>query len=477
MALWVQTDVGNSPEASPAVQALLAESRQRRRRGFNRREWRAEFLVGGGFLLASAALLLAVPSERPVDPAVLGLVLVCMTLASRVRFEVASCYTMPTQLVLIPALFLLPPQIVPLVVALGLAAGKSVELWRGSAPFEGAFLAFGDSWFALGPAVVLIAAGSPHPIGGAWVLIPALLAQFLGESSATAVREHLHGGAGWREQLAEALWIYRVDALLTPIGLALAIAADQEPAALALVLPLLALLLIFARERSERIDYLFELSEAYRGTARVLAQVVEHDDAYTGMHTRGVVELSIEVAAEMKLGSTERRNIEFAGLVHDVGKIAIPKAILNKPVGLDAREWALMRTHTLEGQQMLEQIGGVMSDVGRIVRSAHEHFDGSGYPDGLRGEEIPVEARVVFCCDAFNAMTTDRPYRNARSPEAAVAELRAHAGSQFDPRVVAALVEVLGPDLAGAAVGFAKTERADRPGRAGARGLASVISR
>jgi HD-GYP domain-containing protein (c-di-GMP phosphodiesterase class II) len=475
MALWAHDDVGNSPEASPEVQALLAESRERRRRRFTAREWRAEILVGGGFLLAAATLALAAPAERPLHLTAAVLVLVSMALASRVRFEVASCYTMPTQLVLVPALFMLPPQAVPFAVALALAGGKAIELWRGKEPLEGAFLSLGDSWFALGPAAVFALAGSPGPDEGAWLLIPAVIAQFLVESAATAVRERLHGGAGWREQLAEARWVYRVDALLSPIGLALAIAAERNEAALALVLPLLALLVIFARERSERIDSLFELSEAYRGTARVLAQVVEYDDAYTGTHTRGVVELSAEVAEELKLDATRRRNVEFAALMHDVGKIAIPKEIINKPSGLDDHEWALLRTHTVEGQQMLDQIGGLMREIGRIIRSAHERFDGSGYPDGLRGEEIPVEARVIFCCDAFNAMTTDRPYRTARSPEAAIAELRANGGTQFDPRVVDALVAVLERDLAPAT----ETRRAAAAegARSSGRSLAGASSR
>jgi HD-GYP domain-containing protein (c-di-GMP phosphodiesterase class II) len=478
MALWAQTDVGSSPESSPEVQALLAESRERRRRGFSPREWHAEILVGGGFLLAALALALAVPADRPLQLPVAALVLVSLALAAQVRFEVASCYTMPTQLVLVPALFLLPPQVVPFVVALAFVTGKVAEVGRGRAPIENVFLAPGDSWFSLGPSAVLALAGSPAPIDGAWLMLPAILAQFLVESLATAVREHLHGGAGWREQLAEARWVYRVDALLTPIGLALAIAAEREEAALTFVLPLLALLLIFARERTERIDSLFELSEAYRGTARVLAQVVEHDDEYTGFHTRGVVELSGEVAAELGLDATQRRNVEFAALLHDVGKIAIPKDIINKPGGLNDRERALIRTHTLEGQQMLDQIGGLMREIGGIIRSAHERFDGRGYPDGLRGEDIPVESRVVFCCDAFNAMTTDRPYRSARAPESAMAELRANAGTQFDPRIVEALGAVLERDLAtGAAKKEPQDQTAHAPGPAGRRAIAGASSR
>jgi HD-GYP domain-containing protein (c-di-GMP phosphodiesterase class II) len=101
-----------------------------------------------------------------------------------------------------------------------------------------------------------------------------------------------------------------------------------------------------------------------------------------------------------------------------------------------------MRRHTIEGEEMLDRVGGVLSEVGRIVRSSHEHYDGSGYPDGLAGEEIPIEARVVTCCDAFSAMTTTRSYRKAMSLADALAELRACAGTQFDPGVAAALEEL-----------------------------------
>ena len=135
---------------------------------------------------------------------------------------------------------------------------------------------------------------------------------------------------------------------------------------------------------------------------------------------------------------------EFAALLHGVGKIAVPKEIVNKPGKLDDREWAIIRTHTLEGQKMLERVGGFMSEVGEIVRASHERWDGGGYPDGLRGGAIPLEARIVSCCDAFNAMTTTRSYRRAMPVSAALAELIDNAGTQFDPRVVDALVQVVG---------------------------------
>jgi putative nucleotidyltransferase with HDIG domain len=233
------------------------------------------------------------------------------------------------------------------------------------------------------------------------------------------------------------------DAALAPVGLAIAFAAMSDPLGALLALPLLALLSVFARERRTRIDHELELSAAYRGTAFLLGDVVEADDAYTGQHSRHVVDLVLEVADEMGLGRRERHHAELAALLHDVGKIRIPTEIIRKPGPLTADERTLVERHTIEGQQMLEQVGGLLGEVGSIVRSCHERWDGRGYPDGLSGQDIPVVARIVCCCDAFSAMTTDRPYRTALSPDAARAELRANAGTQFDPEVVRALETVV----------------------------------
>jgi HD-GYP domain-containing protein (c-di-GMP phosphodiesterase class II) len=138
-----------------------------------------------------------------------------------------------------------------------------------------------------------------------------------------------------------------------------------------------------------------------------------------------------------------QRMAEFTALLHDVGKLRIPTEVINKPGPLDDEERALMNTHTILGQEMLERAGGLLGEVGPFVRSCHEHWDGDGYPDGLAGEQIPLVARIVCACDAWSAMTADRSYRSALSREAATAELRKCAGTQFDPAVVDALVAVL----------------------------------
>ena len=171
--------------------------------------------------------------------------------------------------------------------------------------------------------------------------------------------------------------------------------------------------------------------------------MVESDDHYTGQHSRSVVALALALAEDLGLSDERRRNLEFAALLHDVGKIAIPKEIVNKPGKLDPEEWTIIKTHTVEGEKMLSQVGGFMRHVGLLVRSHHERWDGRGYPDGLAGEEIPLEARIITCCDSWNAMRTGRVYRKALPLEIALDELTGNAGPQFDPLLVEALLPII----------------------------------
>ena len=218
---------------------------------------------------------------------------------------------------------------------------------------------------------------------------------------------------------------------------------SSNPGLILLTLPLIALLWLLARERRQRLDFGMALSTAYRGTATLLGYVVEADDQYTGAHSRDVVDLSRSAAAALGLGAPQRRAVEFAAMLHDVGKIFVPKEILHKPGELNAYEWEVMRQHTIQGERILKQVGGALARVARFVRSSHEHYDGHGYPDGLAGESIPIESRIVTACDAYSAMTTDRPYRAAMRVDQALDELRDSAGTQFDPQVVSALERIL----------------------------------
>jgi hypothetical protein len=209
---------------------------------------------------------------------------------------------MAVQVAFVPLLFVAPAALVPLLVAAGLLVARGFDVAAGKRRPSRLINALADSWFAFGPALVLVAAGSPSAdevsVG---VLVAAFAAQLAVDGTASRLREWLHDGASLQEQLAESAWIYLVDALLSPIGFAIALAATQSSWAIALSWPLLFLFALFAREREERLSSLIELSDAYRGTARVLGDVVEHDDAYTGLHTRGVAELAVAVALDLNL--------------------------------------------------------------------------------------------------------------------------------------------------------------------------------
>jgi HD-GYP domain-containing protein (c-di-GMP phosphodiesterase class II) len=156
-----------------------------------------------------------------------------------------------------------------------------------------------------------------------------------------------------------------------------------------------------------------------------------------------VVELSVSVAKRLELDLQQRTRVESAARLRNVGEVAIPKELIEKPGPLTADEWEVIRTHPVHGQVMLERAGEALREVGAIVRASHERWDGLGYPDGLSGPSIPLAARILLCCDAFDAMTNDRPYRPAMSQEAALRELVDNAGTQFDPHIVKTFISVV----------------------------------
>jgi HD-GYP domain-containing protein (c-di-GMP phosphodiesterase class II) len=385
-----------------------------------------------------------VGSDRSPSAMAAAALVLAYALLSRVEFEIGAGSAVPTQLVLVPMLFVLPVAWVPLAVAAGYLLASLVDLVRGTLHFQRVLVLLSSSWYAVGPALVLLLAGEPRASWQDWPLyLVALAAQFTFDLASSLIRERLAFGVSARLFLRFLAWVFLVDVLLAPVGLLAAEAAEGMEYSPLLVLPLAGLLAIFARERRVRIDHALELSQAYRGTALLVGDLVEADDAYTGSHSRNVVDLSVGVADALGLDASERQRTEFTALLHDVGKINVPNEIINKPGALDDDEWELMKRHTIEGERILNRVGGVLGEIGHIVRSCHEHWDGGGYPDGLAGEEIPVIARIVCCCDAFSAMTTDRSYREARSVGEAVAELRRCAGTQFDPAVVARLAALL----------------------------------
>jgi HD-GYP domain-containing protein (c-di-GMP phosphodiesterase class II) len=426
------------------LESLVADARQRRPQPMSSRERLYAGVSAIAFLGVVGLLGATLPHEAPHSLAVLALPVLLYALGTRCLFEVSNGFAVPTQIVLIPILFLAPLPLAPLVIALGYLLGRLPDFLLKRAHVDRWIHCFGHAWAVVPPVVIigLFAPGPPsiHHIG---VYAVAVAGQFIVGVAEMVLGDQFLTGTPARENLPAAVWSFWITLLLTPLGFMLAGVAVKEPYMLLAVAPLYWLLHAFSQERKERLDAALELSQTYRGTVMVLADVVEADDDYTASHCRSVVELCAAAGHQLGLGRSELQEIEIAALLHDVGKIAIPGEILNKPTHLTEEEFALMKTHTIEGQALLERVGGKLARVGEIVRSCHERWDGHGYPDGLMGEEIPLAARIVFCCDAYSAMTTDRPYRRAMSPEAAIEELRANAGTQFEPRIVTAVISVV----------------------------------
>jgi putative nucleotidyltransferase with HDIG domain len=188
--------------------------------------------------------------------------------------------------------------------------------------------------------------------------------------------------------------------------------------------------------KSER-DRSQELTRSYMATVRALSNAVEARDAYTGKHAERVTRFAIEIGRELGLPTPDTPEVEFGFLLHDVGKLAVPDAIMFKPGPLSSEERALMSQHTIVGAEIMRDIE-FLAEASKVVRSHHERWDGTGYPDGLAGEQIPLNARVFAVADVFDALTTNRPYRVALSVEQARAMIDEQSGRHFDPRVVEA---------------------------------------
>src|SRR4051794_5240035 len=190
---------------------------------------------------------------------------------------------------------------------------------------------------------------------------------------------------------------------------------------------------VFKQERARAQD----LRRSYIATVRALSNAVEARDAYTGKHAERVAAYGMELAREAGLEVADSPQIEFGFLLHDVGKVAVPDAILFKSSALTPEEYTLVMSHPVIGSEILRDVD-FLGEGKLVVRHHHERWDGTGYPDGLAGETIPLAARVFAVADALDALTTDRPYRPASSFEHAREEIRAGRGTQFDPAVIAA---------------------------------------
>jgi putative nucleotidyltransferase with HDIG domain len=180
---------------------------------------------------------------------------------------------------------------------------------------------------------------------------------------------------------------------------------------------------------------------------QALLAAIDARDHYTGDHSKSVVRLSAKVARRLDLSPREIVESEQVALLHDVGKVAVPDEILQKPGPLDERERTMIEAHPVVGARIVRSIAG-LAHLAPAIRAGHERWDGGGYPDGLAGQDIPIVSRVTFACDAWDAMTSDRPYRRSLGRDRALAELAANADTQFCPRAVRALIDVVEEEAA-----------------------------
>jgi putative nucleotidyltransferase with HDIG domain len=429
----------------PRFEALLREAPSRDAEPLSRRDRLAESAMAVALLLALAAMAAWLPAPKTSAVGLAIALFAMQVVAHRVRFTVGSCFTAPTQIAVVPMLLLLHPALAVGLIAASGVVGRLPEIARGRMHPDHAVFGLGDAWYAVGPALVLGLAAPGDPIHAPWpVLLAALAAQLVADNVATAIRLRLALGVAPDLQVRLQAIGFSIDAALAPVGYLLALVAVEDAGMVFLVLPMLGLLAMLGQERERRMEHALHLSEAYRGSALLMGEMLEADDAYTGgEHTKGVLALALELGQELGFDARLQRDLEFGALLHDIGKLRVPEEILNKPGKLTPAEWEIMKRHPEDGQEMLDRIGGVLADVGLIVRHHHERWDGRGYPDGLAGEDIPLAARIITICDSYNAMTTDRPYRKAMSVSEALDEVRTCTGTQFDPAVAEALERIL----------------------------------
>ena len=192
----------------------------------------------------------------------------------------------------------------------------------------------------------------------------------------------------------------------------------------------------------ERVKMFSELEESYLASIKVLANVLDAKDPYTHGHSERVMEYSVAIAYKLGLNEKDIKNIEFGALLHDIGKVGVDLSILNKPGRLTEEEFEIIKTHPEQGYEIIAPVK-FLQDKFSAIKYHHEKWDGSGYPDGLKGEDIPFDARIVAVADTFDAMTSTRSYRKALDKEIAVEEIKRCSGTQFDPRIVDAFLKVV----------------------------------
>ena len=266
------------------------------------------------------------------------------------------------------------------------------------------------------------------------------------ERRARLATRRISSSGGLPQKVSKWVWVVGV---VTTVASMAVLLMDREPTAFNYLATLVLLgsmgtlafvsasrALNFGARYEESILYVEEVERSYRSLRQVVTTAMDLRDRVTGGHSDRVVELSLELGRGLGLPGERLYHLEWAAFLHDIGKVRVDEGILTKPGPLDAGEWGAMQQHPFFSYSILMQVEA-LREAAEIVYCHHERFDGMGYPRSLRGTDIPLEARIFSVADAYDAMVSPRPYRQMRTHEDAVREIICHAGSQFDPQVVA----------------------------------------
>ena len=274
-----------------------------------------------------------------------------------------------------------------------------------------------------------------YPVDYAWAVL-AFLAYSLANLSLVRGIVSLAGGGGFLYGLLKSVREFLLQYVVLCAS-ALLLAVLYSISVWHVFLGLVPLILVHVSFRS----YLRLQTEA-RKTFERISRILDERDHYTAVHSTSVAKIAVKIAREMDLPESEIEKIDIAAKVHDIGKIAVPDAILLKPGPLDDAEWTVMKKHPVISAELIEGLA-IYSHVANAVRHEHEHWDGSGYPDGLKGDNIPLIARIITAADVYDALSTDRPYRKAFSREKSIEMIRDMRGKVLDPMVADALERIL----------------------------------
>ncbi|HZK55187.1 MAG TPA: HD domain-containing phosphohydrolase [Desulfosporosinus sp.] len=250
----------------------------------------------------------------------------------------------------------------------------------------------------------------------------------------------MFGKSPWSIWISNIRWALPNFMSLIPLGFLLALLYNNYGP--------LGLLLIFVPLLVSRHSFqlYIDMKENYLNTVEALVQALEAKDTYTSGHSERVGKLAVAMAEEINMNEDKIESLRYAAVLHDVGKIGVSEIILNKEGALLDTEWNAIRSHPVIGQTIIKGIK-FLFNIGEVVRHHHEHYDGQGYPDGIRGEEIPLESRIISVADTYDAITSDRSYRKGRTHDQAIAELKRVAGSQLDPKLVEVFCKVVTSEL------------------------------